>query len=204
MLPEMYEKDTDIVAAAEKALADRGLFQEIVDGLREKNETLRYNCSKVLSEVCREHAEILYPHWDYLVELLDSPNTYHKMSSVYFLACLAGVDIDNRSDGILDKYFSILKDKGSILAIYTAQYAGKIAAAKPHLRKIITDILLDVDNIYPGKQPELVKGAVITAFDEYYGDAADKDKMLEFVTAQLDSASPKTKKLAKAFLDKWK
>jgi hypothetical protein len=203
MLPDMYRKDTVIAAVAEKALVDNSLFQEIVDGLQDRDETFRYNCSKVLTDICREHAELLYPHWDYLVGLLDSPNSYHIMSSLYFLACLAGVDKDNRSDGILDKYFSKLNDKGSILAIYTAQYAGKIAAAKPHLRKKITDTLLDIDNIYPGKQPELVKGAVITAFNEYFGDAEDKEVILNFVRNQSNSDSPKTKKAAKAFLDKW-
>ena len=204
MLPEMCEKEIDIGSAAEKALADEGLLLEMLEGLRNKNETLRYNCFKVIFDLCREHGEVLYPHWDYFVGLLDSPNTYHRLSAVQLIAGIAGVDKDDKFDDIYDKYFRLLGDKGTILAAHTALKAGKIAAAKPRLREKITDMLLDIDRLYPGKQLELVKGSVIEAFGEYYEDAGDKGAIREFVGNQLHSSSPKTRKLAEAFLKKWK
>ena len=50
-LPEMSDKDVNIEHVAEKALADRELLSEILDGLTSKGETLRYNCHKVLMHV---------------------------------------------------------------------------------------------------------------------------------------------------------
>jgi hypothetical protein len=203
MLPEMYDKNVDIESIAEKALADEGVLAEMMDGLRNKNETLRYNCFKVLMAISREHGEILYPQWNFITEMLDSSNTYHKLSAIQLLASLCGVDKDGRFDEIFDKYFSLLGDTGTILAAHAAGNAGKIARTKPHLRAKITGILLDIDRIYQGKQVELVKCSVIEAFSEYFEVAEDKERIKEFVRNQLNSESPKTRKWAKAFLDKW-
>ncbi len=203
MLPEMYDKNADITEMAAEALADEELLLEMLDGLKNKNETLRYNCHKVLMAVSREHGEVLYPRWDYFVEMLDSRNTYHKLSAVQLLASLAVVDKDDRFDEIFDKYYDLLGGKGTILTAYVAVNSGKIAKAKPHLREQITDLLLDIDRVYRGKQIELIKGSIIEAFGEYFEAAEDKERIREFVRNQLNSESPKTRKQAKTFIDKW-
>jgi hypothetical protein len=203
MLAEMLDKNADISAIAGKAMADEGLLSEILDGLKEKDETLRYNCHKVLIQISEEHGEVLYPHWDYFLEQLDSPNTYHKMSAAQLLARLCTVDKEGRFEGIFDKYIGMLGDKGAVLAAYIALNTGRIAAAKPHLREKITGILMDFDRVYRGKQPEMTKAYVIEAFDMFYGEAENKEEIKEFIRTMLDSSSPKTKKAAKAFLDKW-
>ena len=61
MLPEMNDKDVDIETVAEKALADRELLSEILDGLTSKEETLRYNCHKVLMHISETNGKLLYP-----------------------------------------------------------------------------------------------------------------------------------------------
>ncbi len=203
MLDEMYEKDADISAVTEKALADEGLLSEILDGLNEKNETLRYNCHKVLIKISEEHGEVLYPHWGYFVEQLDSSNTYHKLSAAQLIARLCAVDKESRFESIFDKYIDMLCDKGTVLAAYIALNTGRIAAAKPHLRKKIAGILLDIDRIYQGKQLEMTKAYVIEAFDMFYEEAEDKEKIKEFISGMLDSSSSRTRKAAKAFLDRW-
>jgi len=48
-----------------------------------------------------------------------------------------------------------------------------------------------------------VKAGAIEALDEYFEEAKDKKKILEFVKDQLKCTSPKTRKKAKEFLKKW-
>ena len=48
-----------------------------------------------------------------------------------------------------------------------------------------------------------MKAGAIEAFDEYFEEAKDKKKILEFVKDQLKCRSPKTKKKATEFLRKW-
>ena len=46
MLPEMSNKNVNIDSVAEKALQDEQLLSELLDGLKSKGETLRYNFSR--------------------------------------------------------------------------------------------------------------------------------------------------------------
>ena len=63
----------------------------------------------------------------------------------------------------------------------------------------ITNKLLNIDKTHRGKQTDLMKAYAIEAFNEYFEEASDKEKILDFVKAQLESKSPKTRKVAKEF-----
>jgi hypothetical protein len=204
MLTEMNNKDVNIESVAEKALVDRELLSEILDGLISKQETLRYNCLKVLLLISKTRSELLYPKWDYFVKLLDSNNSYLKMSATQLIAKLTKVDIENNFEKIIEKYYSLLNDRSMIVAIYVANNSGKIIKAKPHLESQITNKLLDIDRTHhPEGRKLLIKAGAIEAFEEYFIEAANKDKIIAFVKEQLDCDSPKTRKLAKNFLRKW-
>jgi len=86
---------------------------------------------------------------------------------------------------------------------HLASISGKIAKAKPELQSKITGKLLNIDNTHKGKQKELIKAYAIEAFDDYYKEAENKNKIIEFVKKQLESSSPKTRKKAEEFLEKW-
>jgi len=46
----------------------------------------------------------------------------------------------------------------------------------------------------------MIKGEAIETFDRYFETSGNKKDILDFVKAQLDSPSPKARKLAKGFL----
>ena len=112
------------------------------------------------------------------------------------------MDDSARLEGIFDKLYSILYGEGTITAAHLARNSGKIARAKPKLRSRITERLLNIDRNHRGKQKELIKGHAIEAFDEYFEEAENQPEILEFVRKQLQSQSPKTRKLAREFLKK--
>jgi hypothetical protein len=204
MLEELFDKKADIEKMAGRAVTDDTLVAGLVDGLTEKNEDYRYNCSKVLYAVSREHGEIIYPYWDKIAGLLDSKNSFHRMSAVHHLANLTPVDKDNKFEAVFEKYFRLLDDTSVFVAIYIGQASGKIAVAKPGLQKEITGKLLAVDKTHhlPGRK-ELIKAGIIESFDKYIKDYPEKPEMIEFVKKQIESESPKTRNTAKAFIKKW-
>ena len=91
-----------------------------------------------------------------------------------------------------------------IVAIYVASSSGKIIKAKPQLERKITNKLLDIDRTHhhEGRKP-LIKAGAIEAFDEYFTEAADKERIIAFVKDQQNCDSPKTRKIAHEFLQKW-
>jgi hypothetical protein len=85
---------------------------------------------------------------------------------------------------------------------HVASNSSKIALNKPKLKSEIINKRLSVDEIYQGKQKELIKAYVIEALMNIYPEAEDKQRIENFVKSQLDSKSPKTRNMAKIFLDR--
>jgi hypothetical protein len=203
MLSELTKKDVNTEFIAEKALGDEDLLSALREGILSKTDTVRENSFKALLLISKAHPEVLYPHWDYFANLLDSTNSYTVYIGMYIIAHLAKVDTKNRFDKVFDRYYSIFGGKQTMTAAHAAKLSGKIATYKPALQGKITEKLLSIDEIHKGSQKELIKGYVIEAFNEYFGEAEDKEDILEFVRGQLQSTSPKTRKTAEEFLKKW-
>lgn len=203
MLLDLQKKDIDPEIFASETIGKPDNINQLLDGLLSKNETYRYNCFKVLNIVSKKKPGLLYPHWDFFVDHLRSDNDYHKMSAVLIIGNLTAVDKEGRFENIFDEYYGNLKSKKTIVPIYVVKSSGRIVNNKPNLGGKITEILLGIEKIHQGKQIELVKSAVIESFSEYFDNAEKKDEIIGFVKNQLDSESPKTRKTAKVFLDRW-
>jgi len=202
IIPELDKKDVDVASLAKRVLEDMEVLPELLDGILASKDFIRFNSFKVLLFISEEHPEVLYPRWDFFSSLLDSDNSYQQYIAIYLIASLARVDDSARLEGIFDKLYSILDGEGTITAAHLARNSGKIARAKPKLRARITERLLNIDRNHRGKQKELIKGHAIEAFDEYFEEAENQPEILEFVRKQLQSQSPKTRKLAREFLKK--
>jgi hypothetical protein len=201
MAVNLDKKNIDMKAIARKALKGDKLLAELLENLWSKNETIRYNSHKVLTQISEEQPKTLYNHWDYLVKFLDSDNTYHKLSAVILLGNLTKVDKDKKFEKIFDKFYGLLDDKSFITAAYVSGVSGKIALSKPNLQTKITNRLLSIDKTHHQQERrDLAKASIIEALEEYYKQARDKKRIVEFVEKQLDCASPKTRKKAKEFL----
>ncbi len=188
---------------AQKAINDPKILSELLVGILSKDDDIRYPSFKALFKISKDHPEVLYPKWDYFVKLISSYNSYKKLIGLRLIANLTLVDTENKFEKIFDKYYKILNEKRTMTAGHIASNSGKIAKAKPKLQLKITDKLLNIDNIHTGKQKELIKAYVIEALDEYYGEVKDKKKINDFIKKQLESESPKTRKKAKEFIEKW-
>ncbi len=203
MISELLKKDISPEIFSEKIVKNPSLINQYLEGLLSKNETYRYNCFKVLNALSEKRPEILYNHWDFFIDHLRSENNYHKMSAISIIGNLTSVDKEKRFEKIFNEFYNNLKSKKTIVPIYTIKSSGKIVNFKPHLEKKITDLLLNIENIHHGNQIELVKSAVIDSFSEFYDKSEKKEKIIIFIKKQLKSDSPKTKKAAKDFINKW-
>jgi hypothetical protein len=186
-------------------LVKKALEEELsraLEGIMSKKDEIRSASFRILKRISEEQPNALYPKWDYLADLLDSDNHSQRYISINLLADLAKIDVKNKFEPIFDKYFSNIEGERTMVAGQAALNSGKIAKAKPKLQPKITHRLLNIEKTHQGKQIELIKAYVIEAFNEYFEESSDKNKILDFVKAQLESTSPKTRKVAKEFLKK--
>jgi hypothetical protein len=204
MLPDLNTKDVDLQSLAQQAREDQAFLSMLVEGLSDKQERVGYNCLRALLLVAEERPQLVYPHWHVFVGLLASENTYFKLRGANLIAGIIAADTEDRFEQIFDLYYDLLDDKSVITASYIAGNSGPIARAKPGLRGRITRRLLSIDQTHhPLECRDLIKGSAVEAFGQYFEESEHKPEILDFVTAQLESTSPKTRKIAKAFLKKW-
>lgn len=199
---DVSEKDLDVERAAQKAVENDGVLTEVMEGILSRKDVVRSNCFKILLRISEENPHVLYPHWDSFAKLLKSDNTYQKYIAVYILSNLTRIDVEHRFERIFDTYYSLLDDESVIPAAHAALNSGKVARAKPHLQREITQRLLHIGETHHTlERQDLIKGYVIDAFSEYVEEAEDKEEILQFVREQVESTSPSTRKKARKFLE---
>jgi hypothetical protein len=198
------KKGLGVKEITSRAASDSGLLAVILKNTRSKNDTLRYNCYQILLSISTASPAALYGQWDSLVEMLDSTNNYFKYQAIYLIANLLSADAEGRFQKISDKYFGLIADSSIMIASHLALNAGKIAKAKQELRTIITKLLLDAGRTSrERKSGELLQSYIIEAFEQYLDEVEDRQDVIAFVKDQLESGSPKTRKSAKAFLQRF-
>lgn len=178
------------------------MIKESVQGIQSDNERTRYEHFKILLSVSEKNPELLYPHWDVFVELLRRDKISCKHVAIRLIPNLVRVDKENKFEEIFDEFFQLLSHESPVVSLHVAGKSGKIVLARPHLKRRVTELLLDVDEKSRCRHPGLLKSYAIEAFDDYFEESGDKNRIVQFVRDQLNSDSPKTRKTARRFLKK--
>lgn len=200
--PYRSKWDEEARHLASEALAEDAVLSEVLQRIRSKDDRVRYTSFKALMFVIDERPALLYGEWGRFVDLLHSDNAYHRYIAIYVLAGLTEADVENRFERILPEYLALLNDESVMVAAHAAGNAARIVQAKPELEPYITAKMLAVGETHqPASRRELIKGYVIESFIEYYPHAQQREKILEFAQKQLKSRSPRTRKMAKRFLE---
>ena len=187
---------------AQMALKDGKVLQEALDGVLSKKDVIRQNSFQTLNLISKNHPNRIYNRWGFFANLIRGGNSFHKYIAIWIIANLTKADPENKFEKLFDDYYGLLGDKSVIPAGHVAAKSGIIALAKPELQGQITNRLLNIDNIVQ-RHKDLVKAGAIEAFNVYFEKSKDQGKIIEFVKAQLNCESPKTRKIAKKFLEKW-
>lgn len=195
-------KGVDTKKLALESLKNTDLFNELVNGIRSKDKTIRNNSFNTLMILTEKNGDILYPKWDYIHEMLLSNNSNEQYVAIYLLANLTAADDQNRFETIFDDYYSILGGDKTLPATHVVLNSGKIAENKPKLRKEIISKLLNTDEIYKGRQEDLIKVYAIETLRKIPSDQDDQTKIEEFIKSQLNSSSSRTRAAAKCYIDR--
>lgn len=187
-----------------KAVDNTEIITELLDGILSKDEKVRSTCFNILLRISENTPRILYEKWEYFDRLLGSDNNYHKYMAIHLISNLVKIDTENRFEKTFDNYYHIIEGDKAMAAGHVVKCSSKIVKAKPHLEERITNKLLNIDELHKGKQKELIKAYAIEAFYDYFNEIKNKEKILDFIREQLESESPKTRKMAKDVLEKIK
>ena len=187
---------------AESAINDGEVLAELLDGLLSKKCVVRYGNFKAVYLISEAHPEVLYPKWDFFEKLLKSNNNTHVFYAIHVLANLAKVDVGNRFEKVFREFYGILNGDALVPACHVAYVSHKIVDAKPELAAKITERLLDLGKARY-KHKELVQANALSSLSKYFDLAGDKDRVICLAKDLMESKSPRARREAVNFLDKW-
>jgi len=193
---------------AQHALHNQRALQDLLDGISPKTRKsiIRESSSKAVLYLSEQHPEVLLPHWAYFVKLLKSDNGFSKYVAIHVIANLVTAGDEGRFEKSFNAFYKLLDDESVMVASHVAGVSGQIARARPLLQPKITQRLLGITQThFPAERQALIISYAIPSLDEYFANssAREQDRILAFVQQQIDSASPKTRRLAKDFIKKW-
>jgi hypothetical protein len=188
-------------------MADVQNIEELKSGVLAKNQTLKNESFKALLALASENPQKLYADWDFFADLIARERGADtKYIGIYILAHLTGADFDGKFERIFDVFYDLLDDDSLIPASHAALMSNLIANNLPHLVHRITERLLSIDATrHPARRKDLIKSYIIEGFDGYFdlvASPADRRRILLFVSRQQEAISPKTRKMAGAFINK--
>jgi hypothetical protein len=204
LLQQIGQKENDKGQIAERIIGEPGLLADVLEGMSARQASIKYGCSKVLRIISQKEPEVLYPRFDFFVQLLDSDNTFLKCDAVFILANLAAVDSANKFEAIFDRYFAPISGPVLIIAANVIGGAAKIALAKPELTDKIVNKLLKVDGAeyQTAECRNVALGQAIASFEQFFEQIGDKGRVRRLVKKQLANTRKSTRQQAAQFLKK--
>jgi hypothetical protein len=190
------------IPLARKVIENPGLFGEIAEGLKADKARVKYGCAKVLRIVSEQRPDLLYPHFDFFVRLLDHDNKILQWEAAFVLSQLARVDAEDKFAAVFSRYFSPIPGPVMITAANVIQGGARIAQAKPRLADRIAGEVLKVAKARY-QTPEcrnVAIGHAIRALGVMQPLLRDPTPAVQFVRRQARNKRPATRKKAEQFL----
>jgi DNA polymerase III epsilon subunit-like protein len=183
---------------------NKEIIAKAMKHLESNKEKLRNKAFNILLPISENNPAELYSEWGRFIKILKMDEVSNKYVAIPIIANLVKVDKENKFEKIFDDYYDLILHESPVVSPHVAGNSGKIINAKLHLQKKILNRLLTTDKKSLCRHKELLKSYVIDALDECFSKIENKAKVIQYVERQIGSESPKTKKRAKAFLDKHK
>lgn len=165
-----------------------------------------YHCYYVVEKASQKRPEMFYSYWDEIAALLHHENSYHRDFAVEVIGNLTRIDQENRFAQVEADYYNIINDEKFMTGNCCVKNLLKIYHHKPEQRRRIIETLIDIDNHcdYPEKQKAVLKADILEIFDSIHEEVSEQDKINQFIKAQANSISPKTRKKAKELIKKYR
>jgi hypothetical protein len=205
LLEQLATKEVTAEQLTKQAINDPNLMPDIFDGLKSDKASIKYGCLKVLRLISEQQPALLYPQFDFFIELLDSEANVFKWGAIFIVANLTVMDTENKFETIFEKYFAPITENVLIPAGNVISSSSTIALAKPALTEEITSKILKVENaVYQTDEcRNIAIGHAVKAFHKFFDQIEDKKSVIDFISKQIVNTRSGTKKAAEKFLKKY-
>ena len=200
--PERPGRNPHVAPSADAVEHNHELLLEVLAGVGAKRGEVRLAASKALRVLSERAPELLYPHFDFFVALLEQDNQILKWNATLTLANLARVDDEAKIEGVLDRYLGLIAGPDMITAANAIRGAAMIGVARPHLAARIVLQVMRVDGVQYAT-PEcrnVAIGHALEALEQLADVLPDQRVARLFAARQLGNPRAATSAKARRFL----
>lgn len=208
-LIDSLKRKPDLEGFSLEVMADPAMIGMLLEIISTDTGSVKFYCDKVVRFVSERNPSLVYPYFNDIAELIDSPNNFVKWGAILTISNLLSVDDENRFEMIYDRYLSLLNSETMVTAANIAGNAWKIVRKHPGWEKDITQRLLKIEGntyLYKGEpSPEcrnIMFGHMLDCFDRYFDLSTSKEKMIGFAESQRNNPRKTVARKAEAFLKK--
>jgi len=197
----LNKKDANVNEVVAEVIQNPKLLAEVMEGVVSEEVPLKFQCQKVLQVLSAQNPQLLYPYWDFFVDLLKNPNTFIKANTVNILGQLTSVDTEDKFAKIFPTFYGLMQKGSMITAGNIAKISEVIAKNKPQLREDIISYLVNIDKTHHSAEcKNVIKGHAILTLQALYPAIEDKPTVISFVKKELKNSRSGTRRKAEAFL----
>lgn len=160
----MSEKSQETVEAAQSAIKDPGLLKTVVDALSGSSRRARQNSAAILSEIAKEHVELLVPFEGEIIDALNRPEARTRWECLDALTHL--VDKDSRAcdKAIAGAEVSLFDEESGPVRLAALRFLCKIGATTEARSEKTWPLIDEAIQCYHG---DLEFGDMLVAVTEY-------------------------------------
>lgn len=205
LLQEIAKKEIAKERIVDKVINNPELLPVLFEGLNSNKASIKYGCEKILRLLSEKKPQLLYPHFNLFVKLLDSEDNFLKWGSIITIANLTNVDSENKFEKIFDKYFAPIPGPELIPAGNVIGNSYKITLAKPQLSDRIAKEILKVEKAkyQTNECRNVALGHAINSYMKFFDQIKDKEPVVKLIKTQLENTRNATRKKAEKFVKKW-
>lgn len=137
---------------------------ELVNGLKDKNNTYACGCMKQLEEES-SISDSVYEYMDKFILLLDHENSYVRNRALTLISANSKWDRENKINNSILKILDHISDEKPITSRTCIKHLPHLAENKPELSEVICEALKNADTQkYADSMRGLVERDIIDAF----------------------------------------
>jgi hypothetical protein len=92
VIQKIARKGSDKEKIAAEVIKNPEALLSLFEGIDSDKVAVRYGCEKILRFISEKKPELVYPHFDFFVKMLDSENNFLKWGAIITIANLTRVD----------------------------------------------------------------------------------------------------------------
>ena len=184
-------------------------IQLLLSLIENDKSSVKFLCEKIIRRLSETQPEALYPYFERMSKLINSPNSFIKYGFILTLPNLIPVDCDGKWNGFIEQYITLLDTDSIAVFGNTVTSLWKVLEKYPGYEKVILPKLLNIDghrfmhkNAVSPECVNVAKGHILDFFDKTYPNSKYKKDMLNFAEKNIDNTRNRVRIKAKAFLKK--